>query len=67
MTLWETLLLWVVLTLNLLGKSNVALNVLAYAYMHGAFNYKAMPLAPLGCSVWVHEATAQQRTWEEHH
>jgi hypothetical protein len=33
-----------VLTLNLLRQSNVAPTVLAYQYVHGAFDYNKMPL-----------------------
>ena len=58
MTLWDRLVLQAALTLNLMRKSISALNVLAYAYMNGAFDYNVMPLVSLGCAVQVHEALA---------
>jgi hypothetical protein len=39
MKLWDRLLPQRVLTLNLLGQSNIAPTVSAYQYIHGAFNY----------------------------
>ncbi len=39
MNLWDRLLPQTVLTLNLLRQSNVALTVLAYQYIDGAFDY----------------------------
>ena len=55
MNLWDQLLPQVVLTLNLLRQSNVAPTVSAYQYVHGAFNYNKMPLAPMGCAVQIHK------------
>ena len=60
MTLWDRLVLQAALTLNLMRKSLIALNFLAYAYLNGLFDYNAMPLASLGCAVQVHEAMAPQ-------
>ena len=44
----------------------ISLNVLAYAYLHAAFQYNAMSLAPLGCAEQLHEAMAQQPMCIEH-
>jgi hypothetical protein len=64
MNLWDRLLPQTVLTLNLLQQSNVAPTVLsAYQYVNGAFDYNKMPLAPMGCTVQVHENSEQRGTW----
>jgi hypothetical protein len=55
MHLWDRLLSQTVLMLNLLRQSNVAPTVSAYQYVHGAFDYNKMPLAPMGCAVQLHE------------
>ncbi len=57
MYLWDQLLPQTVLTLNRLrrAKDNPVLS--AYEYVHGAFDYNKMPLAPLGCAVQMHDAT----------
>jgi hypothetical protein len=55
MNLCDRLLPQTVLTLNLLQQSNIAPTVSAYQYIHGAFNYKKMPLAPMGCVVQIHK------------
>jgi len=66
MRLWDKLLPQTVLTLNLLRQSNVAPTVSAYQYVHGAFDYNRMPLAPLGCAVQLYESNARRGTWAEH-
>jgi hypothetical protein len=63
MRLWDRLLPQMVLTLNLLCQSNVAPTVSAYQYVHGAFDYNRMPLAPMGCAVQVHESNERRGTW----
>jgi hypothetical protein len=46
--LWDKLLPQMILTLNFLRQSNAVHTVLAHQYIHGRFDYNAMPLAPLG-------------------
>ncbi len=41
-------------------------NVLAHAYMAGAFSFERTPLAPLGCKVQCHEKAANRGSWAEH-
>ena len=53
-SLWDRLLPQAEITINLLRQSNATPNVLAYARMSVLFNYKKMPLAPMGISVKVH-------------
>jgi hypothetical protein len=55
MNLWDRLLSQTVLTLNLLRQSNIAPTVSAYQYIHGAFAYNKMSMAPMGCAVQIHE------------
>ena len=52
--LWSKLLPQAILTLNLLRPSNIAPKVSAHAYMHGQFDFNAMPLAPMGCSIQMY-------------
>jgi len=63
---WDELLPQTILTLNLLRQSNVALNISAYAYHHGSFDYNRMPLAPMGCAVQFHIKPNKCKTWGEH-
>ncbi len=53
---WDRLLPQTVLTLNLLRRAKDNPAVLAYEYVHGAFDYNKM-LAPLRCAVQMHDAT----------
>ncbi len=63
MQLWDRLLPQTVLTLNLLQQSNVASTVSAYQYVNGAFDYNKMPLAPMGCTVQIHERSERRESW----
>ncbi len=60
---WDRLLPQTVLTLNLLWQSNVAPTVSTYQYVNGAFNYNKMPLAPMGCTVQIHEPSERRGSW----
>ena len=53
----DILLPQVEITINLLRHSNVNPNVSAYAHLSGPFDYKKIPLAPMGMSVQVHKKT----------
>ena len=64
--LWCKLLPQAVLTLNLMRPSNVAPKISAHAYMHGQFNYDAMPLAPMGCAVQLYLKPHRRKTWGKH-
>ena len=61
MTLWDRLLPQTILTLNLLRQAKADPSVSAYQFMHGEFDYNKMPLAPLGCTVQMHESTNRQK------
>jgi hypothetical protein len=63
MRLWDKLLSQTILTLNLLCQSNVAPTVAAWQYIHVPFDYKKMPLAPMGCAVQIHKSSERQETW----
>jgi hypothetical protein len=63
MNLWDRLLPQTVLTLNLLQQSNIAPTGLAYQYIHGAFDYNIMPLAPMGCAVQIHKRSEKRGSW----
>ena len=63
MHLWDRLLPQAILTLNLLRQSNVAPTVSAYQYVHGAFDYNKMPLAPMGCAVQLHKRSERRGSW----
>ncbi len=53
-SLWSKLLTQAVLKLNLACPFNVFPNVSAHSFMHGQFDYNAMPLDPLGCAVQLY-------------
>ena len=54
-SLWDRLLTQAEITINLLRQSNETPNVSAYTHLSGPFDYKKMPLSPMGMSVQVHE------------
>ncbi len=66
MNMWHKLLPQTELTLNLLRQSNAYPTVSAHQALFGVFDYNRQPLAPLGCEVLVHEATARRSTWGQH-
>jgi hypothetical protein len=57
MTLWDRLVPQAVLTLNLLRQAKTDPKMSAYEFVHGKMDYNKMPLAPLGCTVHMHEGT----------
>jgi hypothetical protein len=63
MNLWDRLLPQTVLALNLLRQSNLAPTVSAYQYIHGAFDYNKMPLAPMGCVVQILKRSEKRGSW----
>jgi hypothetical protein len=65
MKLWGELLPQTILILNLLRQSNTVPTVSAHQYVHGQWDYNAMPLAPLGCAVQMHEAPTKWGSWAE--
>eukprot|EP00804_Cyclotella_cryptica_P009165 CCRYP_003221-RB/>CCRYP_003221-RB protein AED:0.37 eAED:0.37 QI:0/-1/0/1/-1/1/1/0/370 len=66
MKLWDKLLPQAEITITLLRQSNATPTVSAYAHLNGPFNYNKMPLAPMGCSVQVHEKSDARGTWAFH-
>ena len=52
---WDALLPQAELTCNLLHQANIAPNVSAQAYIKGPHDFNQIPLAPLGCTVQIHE------------
>jgi hypothetical protein len=64
--LWDQLLPQTKITINLIQQSNATPNVLAYAHLSGPFNYKKIPLAPMGCEAQVHEKINRRGTWAYH-
>jgi hypothetical protein len=65
-SLWDRLLPQTEITINLIQQSNATPNVSAYAHLSGPFDYKKMPLAPMGCEAQVHEKTDKRNTWAYH-
>ena len=53
-SLWDLLLSQTDVTVNLLRQSNAAPNVSSYSHLSRPFDYKKMPLAPMGCEFQVH-------------
>eukprot|EP00804_Cyclotella_cryptica_P007549 CCRYP_010638-RA/>CCRYP_010638-RA protein AED:0.05 eAED:0.05 QI:0/0/0/1/1/1/3/0/1237 len=66
MKLWDKLLPQAEITINLLRQSNATPTVSAYTHLNGPFDYNKMPLAPMGCSVQVHEKSNARGTWAFH-
>ena len=64
--LWDKLLPQTGLALNLLRQSNAAPTISAQAHLFGNVDFNRMPLAPMGCTVQIHEEASQRRTWAPH-
>ena len=62
--LWDLLLQQAELTLNLLRQATLDPSQSAWAYFHGAFNYDATPIGPLGCNIIAHRKTATRNSWD---
>jgi hypothetical protein len=54
MQLWDQLAPQTILTLNLLHQSHVKSSISAYKHINGKFDYNAMPLGPMDCTIQVH-------------
>jgi hypothetical protein len=66
MRFWGRLLLpQTILTLNFLRQSNAVPTFLANQYVHDNFDYNKMPLAPMGCTVQLHQSSTRQASWAE--
>ncbi len=66
LSLWCHLVKPAKLTVNLLRQSNITPKVLAYAHVHGQYDYMKRPFAPLGCAVMAHVKPKNRRTWDTH-
>jgi hypothetical protein len=64
--LWCHLIQPAKFTVNLLRQLNVALNVSAYAHVHGQHDYMKRPFAPLGCAVQAHVKPKNKHIWDVH-
>ena len=64
--LWDRLLPQAESTLNMLRATNIAPKILAYAYIYGQHDFNRVPLAPLGCTVLIHNEPTTRKTWENH-
>ena len=63
---WDSLLPQAVITLNLLRTSLLNPKLSAHALLNGTYGYNAMPMAPLGSKILVHEKPALRGTWAAH-
>jgi hypothetical protein len=57
--LWDRLIPQAVITLNLIRQSRLNPKLLAHAQLNSPFNYNAIPLAPSGTRVILHEKPDQ--------
>ena len=64
--LWDRLLPQAESTLRMWRTTNIAPWILVYPYMYGHHNFNRMPLAPLRCTVLLHNKPAIRKTWENH-
>ena len=66
MHLWCRLIDQATLTLNLLRPARLNSRLSAEAYLNGAFDFNATPLAPPGTKVLIHETPNRRKTWAVH-
>ena len=62
--LWDLLLPQAELTLNLLRQETLDPSQSAWDYFHGALNYDATPIGPLGCDIIAHRKTSTRNSWD---
>ena len=62
--LWDLLLPQAELTLNLIRQATLDPSQSAWAYFHGALNYDATPIGPLGCDIITHRKTSTRNSWD---
>ncbi len=63
---WNRLTFQGMLTLNFLRNSRVNPKLLAWEYIFGIFDFNAMPLAPPGMKMVIHEKSSQRGSWDPH-
>jgi hypothetical protein len=63
LNMWDKLLPQCLVTLNLLRRSRINLQLSAQAHINGAFDFNRTPLAPPGTKVIIHEKPATRGTW----
>ena len=61
---WDRLIYQSNLTLNLLRASRANPNLSSWAYLFGAFDFNATPLAPPGTKIIAHKDSATKGTWD---
>ena len=64
--LWDAILPQTELTLNLLRGSRLDPSLSAWAQLHGAYDFNAHPIAPVGMRIVLHEKPGQRATWAPH-
>jgi len=52
------------ITLNLLSAARSDRKLLAYSYIFGTYNFRAMPMAPPGTKVVAHVHPSKRGSWE---
>ena len=63
---WDRLTYQAQLTLNLLRNSRVMLQLSAYSYLHGVYDFNQCPLAPPGVQVIAHTKNKVLSVWGFH-
>jgi hypothetical protein len=66
MHLWDRLLPQEVITLNMLGISQINPNVSASTHIDGQYDYNRAPMASPGTRIIAHETLNRRRTWAPH-
>ena len=62
--LWDLLLPQAELTLNLIKQATLDPSQSEWSCFHGAFNYEATPIGPLGCDIIAHRKTGTRNSWD---
>ena len=62
--LWDLLLPQAELSLKFLRQATLDPSQSAWSYLHGAFNYDATPIGPLGCNIIADRKTGTRNSWD---
>eukprot|EP00957_Ditylum_brightwellii_P072973 5545216-Ditylum_brightwellii.AAC.1 len=66
MQLWDRLLFQACLALSMLRPSQMNPRISAECQLNGMHDFNAMPLAPPGTKIIIHEKSTVRKTWAPH-
>ena len=63
---WNHILEYVVVTLNMLRPSRLNPKISAYMQLYGIFDFNKTSIAPTGCKIIIHDRTNERPIWAKY-